>query len=40
MWGFDKRRDDKDLIIDESSPNGPNVESASLDCHIEETMKV
>ena len=37
---YDYRRDEKNLVIDESSPQAPNLDSSLIDSHIKETMEV
>ena len=40
ILGFDETRDEQNMIMDESSPKAPNLESTSLKPHIEETIGV
>ena len=35
-----EKRDEKNLVLNESSPKSPNLKSTSLDVHIEETIKI
>ena len=37
---FDETKGEKNSIMDESSLKAPNLESTSLDIHVEETMEV
>ena len=34
-----EKRDEKNLVMNESSPKAPNLDSISLDAHIEETIE-
>ena len=40
VLGFNETRDDKNLVMDESSNKPPNLLFTSQDPHIEETMEV
>jgi len=40
ILGFNEKTDKQNMIIDESSPRAPNLESTSPKPHIEETVEL